>query len=61
VFNVAPYLWFPTINMTLNYNLPPDLGGTLPTEVSLGPGDLFSNLDFGAMVAGMSEMVRFRC
>jgi hypothetical protein len=52
VFNVAPYLWFPTINTTLNYNLPPNLGGRLPTEVSLGPGDLFSNLDFGAMVAG---------
>jgi len=48
-FNIAPYLWFPTTNMSLNYNLPADLGGRLPTDVSAGPGDLFSHLDIGAM------------
>jgi hypothetical protein len=50
VFNIAPYLWLPTINTNLDYNLPPALGGRLPTEVSVGPGDLLSNLDFAAMV-----------
>jgi hypothetical protein len=50
VFNIAPYLWLPTINTTLDYNLPPALGGRLPTDVSVGPGELLSNLDFAAMV-----------
>jgi hypothetical protein len=48
-FNFAPYLWFPNVNVSLNYNLPPALGGRLPTDVSVGPGDLYSHLDFGAM------------
>jgi len=51
VFNVAPYLWFPTVNTNLNYNLPANLGGRLPTNVSVGPGDLYSHIDFGAMFA----------
>jgi hypothetical protein len=51
VFNIAPYVWLPTINSTLNYNLPPALGGRLPTDVSIGPGDLLSHLDFAAMFA----------
>jgi len=50
VFNVAPYLWLPTVNTSLNYNLPANLGGRLPTDVSVGPGDLLSHLDFAAMV-----------
>lgn len=50
VFNIAPYLWLPTINTNLDYNLPPALGARLPTQVSVGPGDLLSNLDFAAMV-----------
>ncbi len=49
VVNVAPYLWLPTVNTTLNYNLPSNLGGRLPTDVSVGPGDLLSHLDFAAM------------
>ena len=48
-FNIAPYLWFPTTNMSLNYNLPASLGGRLPTDISVGPGDLLSHLDIGAM------------
>jgi hypothetical protein len=48
-FNFAPYLWFPTVNVSLNYNLPPALGGRLPTDMSVGPGDVYGHLDFGAM------------
>jgi hypothetical protein len=51
VVNIAPYLWLPTVNTTLNYNLPANLGGRLPTDVSVGPGDLLSHLDFAAMGA----------
>ena len=49
IFEVAPYLWFPTVNLSLNYNLPPALGGRLPTDVSVGPGDIYGHFDYGAM------------
>ena len=29
IFNVAPYVWFATIDTNLNLNLPPALGGTV--------------------------------
>ncbi|MBS0559801.1 MAG: hypothetical protein JSR21_07080 [Proteobacteria bacterium] len=51
VFNVAPYLWLPTANATLNYKLPPGLDGRVPTDVSAGPGDYLSHLNFAAMGA----------
>ena len=50
-FEVAPYLWFPTVDVSLNYRLPPVLGGRLPTDVAVGPGDIFSHFDIGAMVS----------
>src|SRR5579875_556423 len=50
-FNVAPYLWLPIIRTTLDYNLPPNLGGRLPTDVSVGPGTYLADLDFAAMIA----------
>jgi hypothetical protein len=50
-FNIAPYLWLPQVNATLGYHLPPELGGRLPTDVSSGPGDYLSHLDFAAMLA----------
>ena len=51
VFNVAPYLWLPTVNTALSYKLPANLGGRLPTDVSVGPGDYLSHLDFAAAFA----------
>jgi hypothetical protein len=51
VFNVAPYVWLPNVNTALSYNLPADLGGRLPTDVSVGPGDYLSDLDFAAAFA----------
>jgi len=48
-FNFAPYLWFPTVNMSVNYNLPSNLGGRLPTDFSTGPGDIYGHFDIGAM------------
>ncbi len=50
-FNIAPYLWLPRVDATLNYRLPSALGGRLPTDVSTGPGDYLSRLDFAAMLA----------
>ena len=54
-FNIAPYMWLPTINTTLNNNLPPALGGRVPTELSVGPGDILSHLNFATMVAADAQ------
>lgn len=58
-FNFAPYLWFPTTNVSLQYNLPAQLGGRLPTDVSVGPGDLYSHIDFGGMFSADVRNGRF--
>ena len=42
-FVVAPYLLLPHMNGDVN------VAGT-PSEVDVGPGDIFENLDFGAML-----------
>ena len=54
-FNIAPYLWLPTINTTLDYHLPPALDGRLPTEVSVGPGDILSHMNFATMIAADAQ------
>jgi hypothetical protein len=59
IFNVAPYLWFPTVNVSLNYNLSSPLSGRLPTDVSVGPGDLYGHMDIGAMIAADARNGRF--
>jgi hypothetical protein len=58
-FNVAPYAWMPTIDSTLNFNLPPALGGTVSAEPSVGFGDLLSHLNFATMVAAEARYDRF--
>lgn len=58
-FNIAPYMWLPTVNANLSYNLPPALGGRLPTDVSSGPGDYLSKLHFAAMFAADAQYDRF--
>jgi hypothetical protein len=37
--------------MSVNYNLPSNLGGRLPTDFSVGPGDVYGHLDIGAMLS----------
>jgi hypothetical protein len=59
VFNVAPYLWLPTVHANLEYNLPPALGGRLPTDLSSGPGDYLSKLNFATMFAAEARYDRF--
>ena len=58
-FNIAPYIWLPSINTTLDYNLPPALGGKLPSEASSGPGDYLPHLHFAAMFAAEARYERF--
>jgi hypothetical protein len=59
IFNVAPYLWFPNVNVSLGYNLPPPLSSRLPTDISVGPGDLYGHLDYGVMFAADARYGRF--
>lgn len=59
IFEIAPYLWFPTVDVSLNYNLPPALGGRLPTDASVGPGQIYGNFDFGGMFAADARNGRF--
>ena len=54
-FNVAPYLWLAAIDTTLHYNLPPALGGRLPTEASVGAGQIVSHLNFATAVAADAQ------
>jgi hypothetical protein len=54
-FNVAPYLWMPSIHSNISFTLPPELGGTVSASPSIGFGDLVSHLNFGAMVAADAQ------
>jgi hypothetical protein len=58
-FNVAPYVWMPSLHTTMNLNLPPALGGTVTTDTSVGFGDLLSHLNFTTMVAADAQYDRF--
>jgi hypothetical protein len=56
-FNVAPYIWLPTVDTTLKY--PVRGGGTATTTVSAGPGDYIPKLHFGVALAGEARYDRF--
>lgn len=58
-FDIMPYVWFATINTTVNLNLPPTLGGTVSADSSVGFGELVPHLHFGAMVAADAQYDRF--
>jgi len=49
-FAVTPYIWGPTINGDLKYQMPPGTGGN--PEVKVGPNDYLSSLNFGMMISG---------
>jgi hypothetical protein len=58
-FEIAPYLWMPSVHSTMNFNLPPALGGTVTANSSIGFGDLLSHLNFATMVAADARYDRF--
>jgi hypothetical protein len=58
-FNLAPYFWVPWIHVTPNYNLPANLGGRLPTEVTVAPGEYISGLHFAAQGAAEARYDQF--
>jgi hypothetical protein len=54
-FNIAPYGWLATTRTTLNNNLPSALDGKVPTDVSVGPGELLRHLNFATAVAADAQ------
>ncbi|MEO8713895.1 MAG: hypothetical protein ABI369_02675 [Acetobacteraceae bacterium] len=54
-FNAAPYLWLPNLDTKLNYNLPPALDGRLRTDLSVGPGQIVSHLNFATAFAADAQ------
>jgi hypothetical protein len=54
-FDIAPYLWLPSLHTTLNYNLPPALNGRLPTDVSVQPSDILTHLNFATAFAADAQ------
>ncbi len=56
-YRLTPYLWLPTIDGTLKYNLPPGSGGS--PNVAVGPADWLDLLNFGALVGGSARKGRF--
>ena len=55
-FQLTPYLWLPTIDGTLNYDLPPSGGSP---DISIGPTDWLELLNFGALIGGSARKGRF--
>ena len=58
-FDAAPYLWIASVNSTINFTLPPALGGTVSANPSIGFGDLVSHLNFAAMATAEARYDRF--
>lgn len=55
-FSLTPYLWLPTIDGRLRYDLPPGSGD--PT-IGIGPTDWFELLNIAALVSGSARKDRF--
>lgn len=56
-WNLTPYLWLPTIDGHVKYDVPPDGGGG--PDVSIGPTDWLELLNFGALVSASVARDRF--
>lgn len=56
-FEVAPYVWLPTVKGDLRYNLPAVIDGTV--DVRADPGDYLSDLNGALLLAGSATYGRF--
>jgi len=56
-FQLTPYLWLPTIDGTLNHELPPGGGGS--PDVEVGPIDWLELLNAGLLIGGSARKGRF--
>ncbi len=56
-YSLTPYIWLPTIDGALRYELPPGSGGS-PT-LSVGPTDWLDLLNSGLLISGSADKGRF--
>ena len=56
-YSLTPYIWLPTIDGTLKYNLPPGTGGS--PNISVGPTDWLELLNAGVLVSGNARKGKF--
>jgi len=56
-FQLTPYVWLPTIDGSLKYNIPPGSGGS--PEISVGPTDWLELLNAGLLLSGNATKGRF--
>lgn len=59
-YRLTPYLWLPTIEGGLKYQVPPGGGGgTGAPDISVGPADWFDLLNYGLLLGGSAQKGRF--
>jgi hypothetical protein len=56
-FSLTPYLWLPTIDSSVRYQLPNQV--VVGTDTSVGPGDYIDKLHFAVALAGEARSDRF--
>ncbi|GGJ02464.1 hypothetical protein [Neoroseomonas lacus] len=56
-FEIAPYVWLPSVSANLRYNLPNNAGGT--ADVKANADDYFANLNAALALAGTVRYDRF--
>ena len=56
-FEIAPYVWLPSVDANLRYSLPNNIGGT--ADVKANADDYFANLNFAAAFAATARYDRF--
>ena len=52
-FEIAPYVWLPSVDANLRYSLPSNIGGT--ADVKANADDYFANLNFAAAFAATAR------
>ena len=57
-FSLTPYMWLPTINGNLNYELPPS-SGEGRFNVEIGPNDYLAHLKFAMLLNGDMRKGRY--
>ncbi len=57
-FQLTPYIWLPTINGTLNHDIPPGDGGGAP-QIDVGPTDWLDLLNGVFLLQGEARKDRF--
>lgn len=56
-FEIAPYVWLPSVDANLRYQLPDNIGGT--ADVSADPGNYLDKLNFALAFAASARRDRF--